>query len=77
MKISKVTKVTMVYVFSLTLLISLYSGSARAAKRVKGYTDKNGRYVQPHHRSDPDGYRYNNYGRDPNINPYTGKQGKN
>lgn len=29
---------------------------------VKGYTKKDGTYVQPYVRSSPDSYRYNNYG---------------
>lgn len=34
---------------------------------VKGYTRKDGTYVQPHIRSSPDAYKWNNYG--PSRNP--------
>ena len=40
---------------------------------VKGYTKKNGTYVQPHYRSAPDGNPYNNYSFPGNVNPHTGK----
>jgi hypothetical protein len=38
-----------------------------------GYTRPDGRYVQPHHQSAPDGNPYNNYGFPGNVNPNTGK----
>ena len=40
---------------------------------VKGYTKKNGTYVEPHYRSSPDKNPYNNYSFPGNTNPYTGK----
>jgi hypothetical protein len=43
--------------------------------RVKGYYRKDGTYVQPHVRSNPDGNPYNNYSTKGNVNPYTGKEG--
>jgi hypothetical protein len=46
-----------------------------AVVRVRGYYRKDGTYVQPHYRSNPDGNPYNNWSTYPNINPYTGKQG--
>jgi hypothetical protein len=42
---------------------------------VNGYYRKDGTYVQPHHRSDPDGNPYNNYSSQGNYNPYTGQTG--
>jgi len=42
-----------------------------AAVRVKGYTKKNGTYVAPHYRSNPDGNPYNNWSYPGNTNPYT------
>lgn len=44
-----------------------------AAVSVKGYTRKDGTYVAPHYRSNPDGNPYNNYSFPGNTNPYTGK----
>lgn len=46
---------------------------AEAAVHVKGYFRKNGTYVQPHYRSNPDGNPYNNWSFPGNTNPYTGK----
>jgi hypothetical protein len=40
---------------------------------VRGYTRKDGTYVQPHWRSRPDGNPSNNYSFPGNTNPYTGK----
>lgn len=45
------------------------------ADYTRGYIKKNGTYVQPHHKTHPDQYRYNNYSAKGNINPYTGKSG--
>lgn len=41
--------------------------------KVKGYYRKDGTYVQPHYRSNPDGNPYNNWSYPGNTNPYTGK----
>jgi hypothetical protein len=46
-----------------------------AVVRVRGYYRKDGTYVQPHYRSNPDGNPYNNWSTKGNINPYTGKVG--
>ena len=43
---------------------------------VEGYYRKNGTYVKPHYRSNPDGNIYTNFSTKGNINPYTGKYGK-
>ena len=40
---------------------------------VKGYYRKDGTYVKPHYRSNPDGNPYNNWSFPGNTNPYTGK----
>jgi hypothetical protein len=59
-----------------------YKGSSHSSSRsggsstaVRGYTKKNGTYVQPHRRSAPDGSKTNNWSTKGNVNPYTGKQG--
>jgi hypothetical protein len=49
--------------------------AAAADTYVRGYTRSDGTYVQPHHRTNPDGNRFNNYGTQGNINPYTGERG--
>lgn len=56
-------------------LAALGASSAAADTSVRGYTKKDGTYVQPHRRSDPDRSRYNNYSTKGNVNPYTGKKG--
>ena len=56
----------------LSLLIFSF---AFADVRVKGYTRKDGTYVNPHYRSNPDGNFYNNWSTVGNVNPYTGKIG--
>lgn len=43
--------------------------------RVKGYLRKDGTYVQPHVRSNPDGNPFNNWSTKGNVNPYTGELG--
>lgn len=54
----------------LTLIMTL---QATAQVKVKGYYRKDGTYVQPHYRSNPDGNPYNNWSYPGNTNPYTGK----
>lgn len=48
---------------------------AKADVYVRGYYRSNGTYVQPHHRSNPDGNVWNNWSTYPNVNPYTGSLG--
>lgn len=43
---------------------------------VNGYYKKDGTYVEPHYRSNPDGNQYNNWSTKGNINPYTGEEGR-
>ena len=50
-------------------------GAASADTYVKGYTKKDGTYVQPHYRSDPNSNKQDNFSTRGNTNPYTGKQG--
>ncbi|ENU19713.1 hypothetical protein F994_01643, partial [Acinetobacter bohemicus ANC 3994] len=57
----------------LTLII--FSSSLLADVKVKGYYRKDGTYVQPHYRSNPDGNFYNNWSTSGNVNPYTGEYG--
>lgn len=59
----------------LLFLLMFLPLSTIAQVKVKGYVKKDGTYVQPHVRTKPDGYKYNNYSSYGNINPYTGKSG--
>jgi hypothetical protein len=54
-------------------MTSNFIETAEAAVRVNGYFRKNGTYVQPHYRSNPDGNPYNNWSFPGNTNPYTGE----
>jgi hypothetical protein len=42
---------------------------------VRGYTRRDGTYVRPHYRSNPDGNVANNWSTRGNVNPYTGQPG--
>ena len=48
---------------------------AKSSHGVKGYAKKDGTYVAPHRKTDPDASKTNNYGSKGNVNPYTGKEG--
>jgi hypothetical protein len=52
-----------------------WGGVAAAQVHVRGYTRKDGTYVQPHERSSPNGTTADNYSTRGNINPYTGEAG--
>jgi hypothetical protein len=59
---------------TLIIIIALAT-SAVGQKAVRGYVKRNGTYVQPHHRTNPDHTQRNNYSSKGNVNPYTGKRG--
>lgn len=54
------------------MVISL---SSIADEYVRGYVRKDGTYVQPHFRSTPNNFKFDNYGSQGNVNPYTGQRG--
>lgn len=56
-------------------LVTLFTTTAMADQYVRGYTRSDGTYVQPYHRSNPDGNPYNNYSTQGNSNPYTMEPG--
>ena len=60
----------------LGLLLAAPLALAASSHSVKGYTKKDGTYVQPHKQTNPDQLRRNNYSSEGNYNPNTGKQGK-
>jgi len=63
---------------SLLIIALLLAFSATAFAKdvyVKGYTRKDGTYVQPHYRSAPDKTPLNNYSTRGNTNPHTGQPG--
>ena len=59
------------------LFSALFAGAqtASADVYVNGYRNQNGNYVQPHHRTYPDGNPNNNYSHRGNYNPWTGQPG--
>ncbi len=65
------TKLIGVFVLG-AILIGLSPVTANAAVHVNGYYRKNGTYVRPHYRSDPDSSVTNNWSYPGNTNPYTG-----
>jgi hypothetical protein len=52
------------------LLLLVISSSAFADEYVNGYVTSNGRIVQPHYRTSPNGYQGDNYSAPGNTNPY-------
>lgn len=51
------------------------AATAMAGEYVKGYTKRDGTYVQGYYRSSPDSSYNNNYSTRGNINPYSGQSG--
>lgn len=51
------------------------SASAQGSHSVRGYSRSNGTYVQPHHRTNANTTRNDNWTTRPNVNPYTGRVG--
>lgn len=48
---------------------------AQKSNSVKGHVRKDGTYVAPHYRTNPDSSKLNNWSTESNVNPYTGKAG--
>ena len=51
------------------------SHSSGSNHTVKGHTTKNGTYVPPHHATNPNDSKRDNWSQKGNVNPYTGKAG--
>ena len=65
----------LITILAVLMIICATSLQADAAVRVRGYFRRNGTYVRPYYRSNPDGNFWNNWSTYPNINPYTGAVG--
>ncbi len=63
---------TLIILAALLMFMIVSTGSVFADVYVHGYTRKDGTYVKPHYRSDPDGDPTNNWSYPGNTNPYTG-----
>lgn len=61
--------------FLLLFIVTFTSCLAVGDVKVDGYYRKDGTYVQPHYRSDPNGTKSDNWTTKGNINPYTGEIG--
>lgn len=61
------------YFLFLFLLLAVIANSQDVF--VSGYLRRDGLYIQPHYRTNPNGTLFDNYSTKGNINPYTGKPG--
>ncbi len=52
-----------------------HSGGSSSSHSVQGYTRKDGTYVAPHHATNRDDTKNNNWTTQGNVNPHTGKPG--
>lgn len=57
------------------LSVASLSAIAAGSNHVDGYTRRDGTYVEPHRRTNPDNSRTNNWSSEGNINPYNGREG--
>lgn len=62
----------LLFVDTSALIVDVFAGGRGGGVSVRGYTRKDGTYVQPHTRSAPDGNPFNNYSFPGNYNPNTG-----
>lgn len=62
------------------ILVAVLTGplgaQAAGSHAVRGYTTRTGVTVAPHRATNPDRSRANNWSSAPNVNPYTGREGK-
>jgi hypothetical protein len=54
---------------------SYAKSESSSSNSVSGYTKKDGTYVAPHQRTNPNQTQRDNWSSKPNTNPYTGKDG--
>jgi hypothetical protein len=57
------------------IAMTAFHAEARGSHGVRGYTKKNGTVVAPHHATNRDNSKSNNWSHKGNVNPYTGKRG--
>ncbi len=51
------------------------SSGSGGSHTVSGHVTKNGTYVAPHHATNPNSTKTDNWSSKGNVNPYTGKEG--
>lgn len=66
-------KLLFIVCFCLFFLVSAFP--THAASRIKGYVKKNGTYVAPHFKTEPNKQKLDNFSTKGNVNPFTGKKG--
>lgn len=57
------------------IMAALLAAPALASDFVPGYIRKDGAYVQPHFKTEPNSTKLDNYSTQGNVNPYTGQRG--
>lgn len=62
-------------VFVAACAVSMGASAKGGSHSVHGYTTSKGTYVAPHHATNRDSTKSNNYSQKGNVNPYTGKEG--
>jgi hypothetical protein len=60
---------------AIAAVLAVMGTAAHADTYVNGHFRKDGTYVQPHYRSNPNNSTFDNYGTKGNSNPYTGEKG--
>ena len=63
------------FVLIVPFTVSAKPISGGGTHRVKGHITKDGKYVEPHQKTNPNKTQRDNWTSKPNANPYTGKQG--
>jgi len=64
------------HILSAAMLIAVAAPSfAQGSHMVRGHVRKDGTYVAPHMRTNPNSTRTDNWSTRGNVNPYTGKEG--
>ncbi len=59
----------------LAVLLVFFTAGVFADQTVRGYYRRDGTYVAPYQRTEPNQHRYDNYNSQGNTNPYTGQRG--
>lgn len=69
-------RISVPFITRLVCTLAIVGNTAFGQVRVRGHVRRDGTYVQPHYRSNPDGNFYNNWSTQGNVNPYTSEPGR-
>ncbi len=75
MRLIENNKLLIILVLTIFCIFMLLINFSEAKVRVRGYFRRNGTYVQPHYRTYPNKYKFDNWSSWGNYNPLTGKRG--